>query len=270
MKKIFSIFIILVLITLSSYSQQQKNRMQTKRIFTESSIVYDSVDVKAHFKMGAVGWEQFISGNFDNTFLFSNNAPPGLYTATARFIIEKDSTLSNIVILQNPGYGVAEEFIRILKISPKWSPAILNGKVVRSYIIKKISFKQSYPEDEIDSFVGVSKDSLKVYEADSVDVKSEFKGGATAWNKYLIRNLNNQTPQFLKAPSGVYTAKAKFIIEKDGTLSNIVIEKDPGYGVAEESIRVLRKSPNWIPAILNGKVVRSYKIQNITFNQQKQ
>jgi protein TonB len=47
-----------------------------------------------------------------------------------------------------------------------------------------------------------------------------------------------------------------FIIEKNGTLTDIKIERALGYGTDEEATRVLKASPRWMPGIQNGKEVR--------------
>jgi hypothetical protein len=47
-----------------------------------------------------------------------------------------------------------------------------------------------------------------------------------------------------------------FIVEKNGSLSELKILKDIGYGTGEEAIRVLKLSPNWIPGTVDGKPVR--------------
>jgi hypothetical protein len=44
------------------------------------------------------------------------------------FIIEKDGSISDIKILRDLGYGTGKEIIRVLKLSPKWSPGIKDGK----------------------------------------------------------------------------------------------------------------------------------------------
>src|SRR5690606_37038097 len=52
--------------------------------------------------------------------------------------------------------------------------------------------------------------------------------------------------------------KLKFVIEKNGTLSNIEIEENEhAYAYIEEIIRVLKKAPAWQPAEIKGKTVRS-------------
>ncbi|MNL59915.1 Gram-negative bacterial tonB protein [compost metagenome] len=48
----------------------------------------------------------------------------------------------------------------------------------------------------------------------------------------------------------------QFMVEKDGSLSEITILKDSGYGLAEEATRVLKLSPKWIPGSEHGKPVR--------------
>lgn len=49
------------------------------------------------------------------------------------FIIEKNGTLTDIKVVQNPGYGLDKEAIRVLKsLKTKWTPGIKNGNPVRT------------------------------------------------------------------------------------------------------------------------------------------
>ena len=47
-----------------------------------------------------------------------------------------------------------------------------------------------------------------------------------------------------------------FIVEKDGTITNISIIRDVGHETGEEAKRVLNNMPNWKPAKIGGKIVR--------------
>ena len=47
-----------------------------------------------------------------------------------------------------------------------------------------------------------------------------------------------------------------FIIERDGHLSNITVDRGPGYGLDEEALRVLKLAPAWKPGMQNGQPVR--------------
>jgi protein TonB len=54
-------------------------------------------------------------------------------------------------------------------------------------------------------------------------------------------------------------------VAEDGTISDVVADTNHGYGMEEESIRVIIKSGKWTPATQNGRNVNSYKRQSITF-----
>ena len=47
-----------------------------------------------------------------------------------------------------------------------------------------------------------------------------------------------------------------FVVEIDGSLSDIHIIKDLGYGTGKQIVDILKKSPKWKPGIQNGKPVR--------------
>ncbi|MGY3211238.1 energy transducer TonB [Mucilaginibacter sp. HD30] len=79
-------------------------------------------------------------------------------------------------------------------------------------------------------------------------------GGDEAWTKFLKRNLR-YPDQAVDAEKGG-KVWISFVIEKDGTLTDIKIIRGPGYGMDEEALRVLKKAPAWTPGIQRGKPVR--------------
>jgi protein TonB len=46
------------------------------------------------------------------------------------FIVDRDGDVRDVIALNDPGYGSKEEAMRVLLSSPKWTPAMLNGKKV--------------------------------------------------------------------------------------------------------------------------------------------
>jgi len=92
-----------------------------------------------------------------------------------------------------------------------------------------------------------------------------FPGGDTAWRNYLVRNLNRDLPVTNGAPPGKYAVKVSFIVDKSGKLSDVKAINDPGYGTAQEAVRMFAKGPNWKPASVNGKSVVSKFEKTITF-----
>lgn len=98
-----------------------------------------------------------------------------------------------------------------------------------------------------------------------VQIPSEFPGGVQGWSKYLERNLNRDLPVENGAPPARYTVIVSFIVDKNGNISEVKAENDPGFGVTAEAIRVIAKGPNWKPAIQNGQPVIYRHKQSITF-----
>ena len=103
-----------------------------------------------------------------------------------------------------------------------------------------------------------------------VEVEAGFPGGDAAWRNYLQKNLNTEVPSDNGAGEGTYTVIVKFVVSKDGSLSQIECETDPGFGVCQEAIRVIKRTKNWTPAIQNGRNVNAYRRQPITFLVQEQ
>ncbi|HEY0245578.1 MAG TPA: TonB family protein [Mucilaginibacter sp.] len=93
-----------------------------------------------------------------------------------------------------------------------------------------------------------------VHTTAGVDVMPEPYGGAAAWAKFLQKNLRYPSEAMDKDVSG--KVWVSFIIEKNGHLSSLVVEKGAGYGMDEEAMRVLKLAPPWKPGMQNGQPVR--------------
>ena len=57
----------------------------------------------------------------------------------------------------------------------------------------------------------------------------------------------------------------QFVIDQEGKVSEITALTNMGYGMEQEAIRVLKKADKWNPAIQNGRPVKMYRRQPITF-----
>ncbi|WP_337968726.1 DKNYY domain-containing protein [uncultured Flavobacterium sp.] len=89
-----------------------------------------------------------------------------------------------------------------------------------------------------------------VYNAAGIDVKPEFPGGISKFQDFVDKKFKVDE----KDLSGkIYST---FIVEKNGSLSDIKILRDLGYGTGKELIRVLKLSPKWKPGLQNGQKVR--------------
>ncbi len=108
-----------------------------------------------------------------------------------------------------------------------------------------------------------STDTLKVFS--KVEVEAEFPGGTAGWTQYLRKKLDPLVPVRMKAPAGHYKVFAKFIVGKDGNISDVKAETSFGYGMEWELVRIIKKGPKWIPATRDGIPVNAYRRQSVTF-----
>ncbi len=98
-----------------------------------------------------------------------------------------------------------------------------------------------------------------------VQIIAQFPGGLDAWKKYLERNLNAGLPAENGAQSGKYTVLVSFVVDREGNISEVKAENNPGFGTDAEAIRIIKKGPKWQPAIQNGRKVAYRVRQQVTF-----
>ncbi len=105
----------------------------------------------------------------------------------------------------------------------------------------------------------------------TVQIEAKFPGGIEAWRKYLERNLNRDLPVENGAPTPAeYKVYVSFLVDKEGNISEVKAENNPGYGTAEEAVRVIKKGPKWIAAEQNGRNVIYRQRQTIIFKLDEQ
>lgn len=86
----------------------------------------------------------------------------------------------------------------------------------------------------------------------SVETMPEYPGGINAFREFIAANY--KTPKANKDIKG--SLIVQFVIETDGSMSNIKVVRDLGYGTGFEAVRVLKLAEKWKPGIQDGKPVR--------------
>lgn len=124
----------------------------------------------------------------------------------------------------------------------------------------------SLKKEEKKSFVNVSFKELtpEDFKKDTIPETEAFID-ANEWRTFLQKNLSSIIDELsTKIPSGKYAVQVKFLVKKNGTLSEIKVLKDPGYGIAEKIEKLMKMSPKWTPAYQKGQIVASYHTQPLT------
>ena len=106
--------------------------------------------------------------------------------------------------------------------------------------------------------------SYKIYEYKQLEevARPYFADGGNM-GKYIVNNM--QFPAEAKEREIQGTVRLSFVVETDGSVSNIVVVNSVGGGCDNEAVRLLEKTV-WLPAEKNGKYVRSSNMQDITFS----
>jgi TonB family protein len=87
-----------------------------------------------------------------------------------------------------------------------------------------------------------------------VDVMPEFPGGAAGFTDFLATNI--KYPAIDRQNKVTGKVFLTFVIEPDGSLSNLKAMRSPSETLKAEAIRVLASSPKWQPGKIGGEAVR--------------
>lgn len=235
-------FFLFLLSPVLSYSQ----------IDGEDEVYLDGSKIDAKFRgddtMDEFG--KFIRSEFD----YSKVTKPG--TMIFSFTVDENGDVKNIKVVQMLDIESATEIIRVMKKCPKWEPAKRKGK--------PFSIEVKYPM----TFRDKSNDLTKSENRNNSNNKNhgvqktpEFGGGLTGFHEFIAKNFI--VPDELKIKGEILVT---FTVDTDGSLTDIKVIKDLGYGTREETIRVLKKSPKWKPGTQNNIPVKCQYSLPITIN----
>ena len=96
-----------------------------------------------------------------------------------------------------------------------------------------------------------------------VEEQAEFPGGMEAMYAYIGKNL--KYPEAAKEKGIEGRVFVSFIIEKDGSISNILIKRAIGGGCEEAAVEMIKNMPKWKPGKQRGKPVRFQFVLPIKF-----
>lgn len=167
-------------------------------------------------------------------------------------LIEKASDNKTIYLASNLNYLVTKKrLIMMTKHTP--IATALFKKVALIPLFSGIIFfnciKSTAQENPKTNGLNTHEKTLKI---DELTQKPEFPGGMSAFYQFIAANF--KVPGKLKGKAKLLV---KFMVEKDGSLSEVEIVKDAGLGTGKEAIRVLKLSPKWIPGKMGDSPVRS-------------
>ncbi|MEC4117612.1 energy transducer TonB [Myroides phaeus] len=107
-------------------AQEVKKQPSTSQSYDNE--VFVAVEKRAEYPGGM--------NAFNNDFISKFVTPKGITDSTistiVQFVVEADGSIYDASVIKDPGHGIGQQVIQILKTMPKWSPAEHKGRKVRS------------------------------------------------------------------------------------------------------------------------------------------
>lgn len=107
-------------------------------------------------------------------------------------------------------------------------------------------------DDDLDSLLSSSEDYII---DDYPDVEAEFPGGTDAMIAFLAKTI--QYPRYAMEMGDKGKVFVEFVVERDGSLTQIKILRGVSKAIDYETVRVIKNMPAWSPAESKGEIVRA-------------
>ena len=119
----------------------------------------------------------------------------------------------------------------------------INAEVDQDEVIEEYEFVPEIEEEEI-----VEAEIFKV-----VEEMPEFPGGAAKMMEYIQKNI--KYPMMARESDIQGRVFVNFVVEPDGSITNVTVMRGIGGGCDEEALRVVQSMPNWKPGKQRGSAV---------------
>jgi TonB family protein len=128
----------------------------------------------------------------------------------------------------------------------RWAPAALLALIGLTSCQKTILGEPRYQNKNMEQAAGMNAPAQDTLFGVVLEINPSFPGGEAAFTKYILQHVKY---------SGGYKGRVfvQFVVERDGSLSDIKVVKGSDNELNEQLISVIAKAPKWKPGIQNGK-----------------
>lgn len=251
--------------TVAAIQTPKPGAVDTPAVYQDNDQIFTIVEVMPEFVDGGMqGCLKFLMDNTKYPEQAKRDKISG--KVSVKFVIEKDGSITDAKVVRTDNPVFNEEALRVVNSMPKWKPGEQRGKEVRvSYTVPVIfSLDGKGYQKAMSTAKGNTKSNATQAQSDSdfdenqlfqiVEEMPEFPGGMGACLKFLM--ANTEYPEKAKAQKVEGKVSVKFVVEKDGSISNPQIIKGGNPLLNDEALRVVNSMPKWKPGKQRGKVVR--------------
>lgn len=222
----------------------------------DNSEIFVVVEEQPEFPGGNAAMMRFLSDNIKYPTEAQEKGTEG--RVIVNFVVEKDGRLSNFNVVRGVDPLLDNEALRVLKSMPNWTPGKQRGEVVRVRFTLPVVFRLKGKDVQDSSSAPASSAPAKASASDEVYVvvesQPEFPGGNAALMKWLSDNIKYPVVAQENGIQGRIIVN--FIVEKDGSLSDVQVARGVDPALDKEAVRVVEAMPKWKPGVQRGERVR--------------
>ncbi len=200
-------------------------------------------------------------------FYPDNGKPDNKFRDDFTIVALHDSTGARLVTDGNGRYQSYDKDFTYVNEEGEIKNGKFNGTWKGNFKDEQITFTENYDNGTLVSGTAILKDGKITTYTKSRAVMPEFEGGIPAFSQYLGNNI--KYPDYARKNGIQGRVILTFTVEKTGEVTDIKVTRSVSKELDEEAVRVLKKSPKWVPGTRFGVPVRvlyavpvSFALQN--------
>jgi TonB family C-terminal domain len=236
-------------------SSEAENNEPQSQSEIDDSFVFVSVEKMPQFPGGEVALLKWISENINYPEEAKKNKIEGRVACS--FVVNKDGSVSDVQVVRPLDPDLDKEAVRVLSILPKFIPGEQRGEAVRVKYSVPVRFGKKPPSQETQSTQKTSESKTDPNDPTlyiTVENMPEFPGGDVALLRWIGNNIDYPKEAIEERLQG--RVSCTFVVEADGSITNVKVMKALNNILDTEAVRVLSTLPKFKPGTEKGVPVR--------------
>lgn len=223
--------------------------------------IYDAVEKPAVPLGGLEAYAQYLADKQQYPTAALQAGTQG--TVNVTFVVEKTGSISNVAVAQPVAPELDAEALRLIKGGPRWTPAQHRGGVVRQRVSVPITFQIPAGAEGAAASPAPGAATGPTTQVVTPDKPARPVGGTDAFFDWIQQN--QKYPALARQRKIQGRVMMEFVIQKDGSLTDIKPLKRLGSGLDEEAIRLIKAAPKWEPATYKGQAMKQKMVLPVVF-----
>lgn len=156
-------------------------------------------------------------------------------------VIDQYGSVVDVEVLEGVSPELDAEAVRVLRMMPKWTPGMKDGKPVRVKYTIPINFR-----------IPKEVNNAPMYKV--VEEMPEYPGGMQACMRFLGEHIRYPESALKAGVEG--KVLTSIVVDQYGSVVNVEVLQGVSPELDAEAVRVLRMMPKWKPGTQNGKPIR--------------